>query len=316
MLQRVSPLVALLAAGSLMTISLSGTSARAGDDAPAPASPPGSAAAPTYRTPPEAIKRILEAKPRPAVSLSPQRDRMVLVDRVSLPPIADLAQPMLRLAGRRVNPAANAPYGPRRLTGLTIKTLADGRETRVDLSALGEAEPNLSTPNWSHDNRHFVFTATRADRVELWICDAQTAQAHALTKDAINTAAGGAIRWMPDGKTLLVKFVPSGRGKAPERPLAPTGPIVQETYGKTAQVRTLQDMLKDAHDELLFEHYMTAQLALVDAASGKRTDIASPAVFADSDPSPSGEYLLVSRIHRPYSYAVASGDFPEAVDAP
>ena len=300
------PLCVLLLAGSLMT---SPPNARAADAPPAAAT-----ADAGYRTPPEAIKRILEAKPRPGVSLSPKRDRMVLTDRITLPPIADLAQPMLRLAGRRVNPAANAPYGPRRLTGLTIKTLADGREQRVDLSALGEAEPNLGGPNWSHDNQHFVFTVTKADHVELWICDAATGRARALSKEAINTAAGGSVRWMPDGTTLLVKFIPSGRAKAPERPLAPTGPVIQETYGKTAQVRTLQDMLKDAHDESLFDHYMTAQLAYVDAATGKRTDIGAPAIFSDSDPSPSGEFLLVARVHRPYSYAVGSSDFPEAFE--
>lgn len=269
-----APVLAMLIAGTLMATPL-----HAADAPPA-------AVAPTYRTPPEPIKRILEAKPRPGISLSPKRDRMVLMDRIALPPISDIAQPMLRLAGSRVNPAANAPYGPRRLTGFTIKTLATGAEQRVDLSALNEAEPNLGSPNWSHDNERFTFTVTRATGVELWVCDAATATARSLSGPIVNTAAGGAVRWMPDGRTLLVKFVPAGRGKAPERPLAPTGPIVQETYGKTAQVRTLQDMLKDAHDETLFDYYMTAQLALVDAASGTRTDIGAPAVFSGSDPSP------------------------------
>ncbi|MFN0010690.1 MAG: S9 family peptidase [Phycisphaerales bacterium] len=297
-----APVLAMLIAGTLMATPL-----HAADAPPA-------AVAPTYRTPPEPIKRILEAKPRPGISLSPKRDRMVLMDRIALPPISDIAQPMLRLAGSRVNPAANAPYGPRRLTGFTIKTLATGAEQRVDLSALNEAEPNLGSPNWSHDNERFTFTVTRATGVELWVCDAATATARSLSGPIVNTAAGGAVRWMPDGRTLLVKFVPAGRGKAPERPLAPTGPIVQETYGKTAQVRTLQDMLKDAHDETLFDYYMTAQLALVDAASGTRTDIGAPAVFSGSDPSPSGEFLLISRTHRPYSYAVGSSDFPETVE--
>lgn len=274
----------------------------------------GTSDAPVYKKAPAAIAKILEAKPLPGVSLSPKRDYMILVDRITLPPVSDLAQPLLKLAGNRINPSTNAPYGPRRYTGFTLKKLADGSEQRIELVGLNEAEPDLSMPAWSHDNTRFMFTVTRATGVELWVGEVASAKARALTGPILNTAAGGAAQWLPDGKTILCKLIPAGRGKAPERPLAPNGPVVQETSGKTAQIRTYQDMLKDPHDELLFDYYMTAQLATIDAGTGTRTDIGAPAVYSMVDPSPSGEYLLVGRTHRPYSYQVPESDFPETIE--
>ena len=60
---------------------------------------------PVYRTPPPAIVDILDAEPLPGVSVSPTRDVLALLPRRSMPSIAELAQPMLRLAGVRVEPA-------------------------------------------------------------------------------------------------------------------------------------------------------------------------------------------------------------------
>jgi len=89
----------------------------------------------TYRLPPANIQKILDAAPTPVVSLSPDRTTMLLVARENLPPIADLAQPMLRLAGLRINPNTNGPHGPRRYVGLTLKNIEDGKETPVDVPA-------------------------------------------------------------------------------------------------------------------------------------------------------------------------------------
>ena len=60
-------------------------------------------AASGYLLPPKAIVDILDAPPPPTVELSPSRDVVALLDRASMPTIAQLAQPMHRIAGIRVN---------------------------------------------------------------------------------------------------------------------------------------------------------------------------------------------------------------------
>src|SRR5439155_11976087 len=89
---------------------------------------------------------------------------------------------------------------------------------------------------------------------------------------------------------------------------------IQESAGQAAPVRTFQDLLQNGHDEDLFDHYATAQLVLIDAGSGRVAQLGRPGVFAEVDPSPDGRLLLVSRVHRPYSYLYPVTSFPRDIE--
>src|SRR5262249_8084512 len=129
----------------------------------------------------------------------------------------------------------------------------------------------------------------------------------------INAAFGEPVQWLPDSKTLLCQVIPK-REDAPKAGNAPNGPTVQESYGKNAPVRTFQDLLKNPEDEKLFDYYATSQLIKVDTKSGNWDRIGKPAIFSMIEPSPNGEYLLVARIQRPYSYLFPSSAFPKEVE--
>ena len=58
----------------------------------------------SYRRPPAELAAIVDAPPLPAVSISPTRETMLLMQRRGLPSIAELAAPELRIAGLRINP--------------------------------------------------------------------------------------------------------------------------------------------------------------------------------------------------------------------
>src|SRR3569832_2818617 len=63
-----------------------------------------------YKKPPKEVLDILNAPVTPNAIVSPARDNILLTTSLRYPPLADLAQPMLRLAGRRINPTANSPH--------------------------------------------------------------------------------------------------------------------------------------------------------------------------------------------------------------
>lgn len=263
-----------------------------------------------YRRPPEEIVRILEAPPLPAVSLAPSKDALLLVHRETMPPVADLAQPMLRLAGARINPATNGPHQTRRYNGLSILRISDGQETRVMLPP----DSDVGFPMWSPNGARFIFTITRADGIEVWVGGKDTGEAQRLAEPGLNGAFGAAAQWMPDGVHVLCRFVPAGRGGAPRRSSVPSGPVIQESTGRVSPVRTFQDLLSDQHDEAMFDHVATAQLALVNVETGERTDVGLPGVYMQVEPSPDGQYLLISRVVRPYSYLVPAYAFPQVVE--
>lgn len=263
-----------------------------------------------YKQPPKEILDVLNAPEMPTAVVSPSRDRLLLALPLRYPPISDLAQPMLRLAGLRINPATNGPHRGTRYVALLLKGIANGRETKLAVPP----DAHLSLPVWSPDGRLFAFTHTTATAIELWIGKGETGALRKLAGVTVNAAYGTPFEWMPDNRTLLVRTIPAGRGKKPERSAVPAGPKVQENAGRAAPVPTFQDLLEDPHDEDLFDYYATSQLALVDAQTGKATPVGKPAVFATSDPAPDGQHILVARIHRPYSYLVPAGRFPKEVE--
>lgn len=264
----------------------------------------------TYQQPPAPIAQILDAAPTPGVSISPDRSTLLLIGRENLPPISDLAQPFLRLAGYRINPNLNGPSEGRVAwsNALTFQSIADGATREVALPA----GARFIYTTWSPDNQRVAF-ALRAERgLELWVAD-RSGQARRLTGPVLNAAFGMPFRWTPDGAALIALLVPEGRGAAPTAQIAPTGPLVQQNEGRTAPARTYQDLLTSPHDEALFEHYFTAQIARVDANAATVTSIGAPALYVDADPSPDGRYLLVTQVKRPFSYTNPAGQFPTEV---
>ncbi len=262
-----------------------------------------------YQPAPEAMRRVLNTPALPLVSLSPSGEHLLLLDRVTLPPIEDLAAPMLRLGGSRLNPDTNGPHGPRRITGYSLRHIDAKDPTRIALPP----EANLGGPSWSADGSRFLFLNTRADGIDLYVCDVADPTPRLLAR-GVNSATGGSARWMPDQRHVLVRLVPEGRQPMPQRPRRPDGPVMQTSRGTAAPVRTYQDMLSDRYDERVFDWISHAQLVIIDTKDATSRPLGTPAIFSDATPSPDGRFLLVSRIVRPYSYLVPWTLFPEVVE--
>ncbi len=263
-----------------------------------------------YRQPPQAVLDVLNAPVAPAASISPARDRMLLATGVRYPPIADLAQPMLRLAGLRLNPNTNGPHRAAYFVALSLKRLADGAETKLELPA----GAHVGFPVWSGDGQHFAFTNTLPNGIELWTGDAATGKVAKLKGVTVNAAYGEPLQWMPDNRTLLVQLVPAKRAALAAAPSVPRAPTIQESVGRAGPVRTYQDLLKNPYDEEQFAYYATAQLAIVDAQSGKVSLVGQPAIFDAVEAAPDGQHLLVARLQRPFSYLFTASDFPKEVE--
>jgi dipeptidyl aminopeptidase/acylaminoacyl peptidase len=264
-----------------------------------------------YRTPPPEIVAAFDVPPLPAAILSPSKQVVALTYRRTYPSLAELSQPMLRLAGARINPKTNGPQRTAGIYAITFKQIADGREVKVTVPV----RANLSNVRFSPDGLRLAFQNTKADGVELWVAEVATGKAKLLSgTDRLNAATGDPCDWLRDNATLICELVPAGRSPAPLEPTVPTGPNIQENSGKAAPAPTFEDMLKTAHDEALFEYYFTSQLAAINITSGRKTLIGRPAIFGLATPSPSGEYLLVSRIKRPYSHLIPVNGFPEEVE--
>ena len=60
-----------------------------------------------YKIPPKAIADLVDAPVTPRINFSPDKKHLLILERTSLPSIAELTQPEHRLAGLRNNPKTN-----------------------------------------------------------------------------------------------------------------------------------------------------------------------------------------------------------------
>ena len=153
-----------------------------------------------YQVPPQPIARVLEAAAPPFVLLSPSRDRIALLARPGLPPIAELAEPELGLAGATINPANNGPSRTSGYSGITFTDLDTGKSRAVRLPA----DARLISPIWSPDGRRLAFLILDDESVELWSADADTGQADRRAQ-GVNAAFAKPFEWLPDSTGLLVR---------------------------------------------------------------------------------------------------------------
>lgn len=263
-----------------------------------------------YQKPPKEILDVLHAPAPPAVSVNPPRTHLLLMERRLYPSIADLAAPVHRIAGIRINPANNGPHNPLAIfTALSVKEIGTGKETKI----AAPAGAKFGMPVWSPDGLRFAVLNYTASSVELCLGSVNSTVVRRVPAVRINDTIGQPVQWWAGSKELLVRLVPAGRGPAPKPPAAPSGPNVQESAGQSGPVRTYQDMLKSPYDESLFDYFCTAQLAVVDFVSTAVTPLGKPVLASAAAPAPDGRHLLVTRIEKPYSYLHPYSAFPREV---
>jgi dipeptidyl aminopeptidase/acylaminoacyl peptidase len=264
-----------------------------------------------YHMPPAPIPAMIDAAPTPTVNVSHDRKRLAIFGRENLPPIAALAQPILRLGGFRISPRTNGP-AEIRMNWLTALSFEDVDTGAVHVVALPKGL-RFTAPRWSPDDKHLAFIAEAPTGLEVWVADVATGQARRLTGPVVNAAFGVNLAFTPDSASVVFPRTLEKRGAPPPEPATPAGPIIQESTGHAAPGRTYEDLLKDAHDEALFDYFFTSQLTRVDLAGGQARGLGEPGLITSSDLSPDGRFILVERLHRPFSYNVPSALFPTEI---
>lgn len=263
----------------------------------------------TYQTPPKSIADLVNAPSTPSVVWSKSGDWMMLLERAGNPSIEDLAQPELRIAGLRINPASSGPSRSGSVENIKIRMTQGGEE--IQIKGL-PSNPKMNGFSLSKDDKYVAFTQTEATGISLWVIDLSTYEARKLTDNILNEVMGGSVAWTPDNQILIKANNPS-RGEMPKAPVAPSGPIIQETLGDAAPSRTYQDLLANPHDEALFAYFIDSQLMLVNLDGSKKA-IGQAGMIKSMEVSPDGSYFLVETIKKPFSYLVPASRFPYDVE--
>lgn len=288
----------VFARATLLTLTLAGTAAHAQNDI-------------TYQQPPKAILDVLDAKLNPAAAISPDGSTLAQIEARRYPSIEELARPWLRMAGDRIDPLSNGPHRVAHIQSLTLRPLLDANAAarKVALPAGG----SFHSLRWSPDGKRFLLKRRTDTSTELWQGDVATAAVKPVAGVSLRAWMATDVVWLSSDEILAIT-VPDKRGPAPLPPKAPSGPIVQESFGKSSAERTYQDLLKTPHDEALFAHYAQGQITRVNLKTGARKNIGAPALIADIDATGDGKAMLVQRLVKPFGFTLPWSQFGRTVE--
>lgn len=264
-----------------------------------------------YQQPDKAILDLVDVPLAPSVMMDDAKENMVLLYRDAYKSIEELSRQEMRLGGLRIDPATNIGSRTTYYNKLAIRDVAGKKELK-EVSGL-PAKAKLANLSWSPGQQKIALTHTATEGVEIWLVDVATATATQLTdasKTPLNANLRDVINWAEDGQSMLVKLLPENRKPLIDGATAvPTGPTISTADGKKAQNRTYQDLLKNPNDEHNFEQLAQSTLVRL-KLDGTQAPFLPTAMYRNVSFSPDGEYVMVSRVERPFSYIVPYSRFP------
>ena len=263
-----------------------------------------------YQQPSPEIRAVLDAKGLPSHVLSPDQHTLGIVELRRYRQVAELARPILRLAGKRIDAAANGPQLTPVIESIHLREL-----TQIDAPMRNVPLPpggSFYQMRWSPDSQHFLLNRRTPQATELWVGEAATGKIRQIKGVRLNTVLEDAVAWVgPD--EIVALTVPDQRGAAPHFE-APFGPTIQESLGQVSPERTLQDLLKNSQDEAMFTHYATSSLRRIALRSGTSRQVGEPGLYAGLQVIGQQGLLLTERLLPPFSYQVTWDDFARQVE--
>jgi len=261
-----------------------------------------------YQQPSADILKLVDTPLPPLMRMNDNGTTAVLLYRSQFKGIAELSQPELRLGGLRINPKKNIGSRVRFYNDIKILDITTGRKQSIDGMP---ADAQLAYLSWSPNQSKIAFINAAAEQVELYVYDLKANQLEHLANVALNANMGNPIIWLKDSKSLIAQVLPAKPDLIDKSMSVPTGPVISENDGKKAQNRTYQDLLKDKADEHNFEELAQSTLLKISLGESMAVSEWMPAsIYRSMEPSPDGNYMLVTTVEKPFSYLVPYYRFP------
>ena len=264
-----------------------------------------------YQKPDKTILDLVDVPLAPGTLMDDEKENLVLLYRDAYKSIAELSQTEMRLGGLRIDPKTNIGSRTTYYNNVKVRPVRGTMEARA-VTGL-PANPRLANFSWSPDQSMIALTNTTDQGVEVWVLDVKKGSVKQLTRAGqtpLNANLGDVINWFEDGRSMLVKVLPTDRKALIDGATAtPTGPTVSTADGEKAQNRTYQDLLKNPNDEHNFEQLARSTLMRLDV-NGNLTEFLPTAMYRSVSFSPAGDYVMVTTVQKPFSYIVPYYRFP------
>jgi dipeptidyl aminopeptidase/acylaminoacyl peptidase len=260
----------------------------------------------SYQTPHEDILSLADANPAPQIRIDDKAKNAFLLKRNMYKDINELSKEEMRLGGLRIDPNTYLNSRLRYAEGIIHLAVESGKESPIiGLPAKGK----FSNLSWSPDQKNIAVINATINGVELYIINVDSKKANRVLERGIHGALGKTFTWL-DNDNLLVKMLPKTAESLVNRDNSiPSGPTISENDGQKAQNRTYQDLLKNPVDEDNFSRLTTSEIWKISIA-GEKSIWLGQNMWDDMNLSPDGDYVMMAKIEKPFSYIVPYYRFP------
>jgi len=253
-----------------------------------------------YKAPEKQITNLIDSSGFSYPAFNPPFTEFVKYRLQLTPPVSYTSRPFLRLAGARFNPDSLAPYSGSYKTDLRYYD----QKTKIDRAILFSKNSYIRNLSWSPDGNTLAVQVEAPRCVELWIVKIPSLQKKKISDACLNTTLGSdnVFQWIDNRSILLLRR--TSKGPITVAAVPPEGPIVSESSGVISQNRTFQDLIRTPQEAEAFALAMKSQVSVVDVETLNLKNIGAAALYSSVQLSPNSKWLLVSKLERPFSYAV------------
>lgn len=264
-----------------------------------------------YVTPPEAIAKLVTAPRDKNVSFTAPspggRKYFMRLLSDGLPQLKYVGKAHHNLGGFQIDQAGNRARAltMRSNVGIEVTEWATGRVVTVS----APTGARITAPVWSPDGTQIAFFALYDDATQVWVADAATGKARAVSPSTVLATTITSPEWTADGMSIVTVLTPDNRGPEPKEPALAKGPMVRMNEGAKLKTRTYADLVMTPFEKELVAYHMNGQLAVVNAKSRAVKKIGAPGLIRSIDASPDGRYFKVTFVEQPFSYVLQVNEF-------
>ncbi len=223
------------------------------------------------------------------------------------PTMERFSKPFDELGGQFYDYRANRHrnFTTRSDVGIHVISATDGSVTQVEVPR----GARVSDAEWSPDGAMLAFYVHTDDETHIYVADPASGDSRQVTRTPVLATLVRSFEWTSDGQEIATVILPRARAQRPLPPPVPQGPQVKHTEEGENMLRTYASLMATPYDEQLLEWHVTGQLATVNVENRRETRIGEPAMIRDFDFAPSGEFVRVTTMVKPFSYIVPVTSF-------